>query len=62
MPEVDHFANEDEVLADWNAFMKVRSDVLKALEKARNAKVIGSHLKHTLLSTQLKKRRHFSIN
>ena len=41
MPEVDHFANEDEVLADWNAFMKVRSDVLKALEKARNAKVIG---------------------
>ncbi len=31
MPEVEHFANEDEVLTDWNDFMKVRSDVLKAL-------------------------------
>ena len=41
MPEVEHFANEDEVLADWNDFMKVRSDVLKALEEARSAKVIG---------------------
>ena len=41
MPEVEHFANEDEVLTDWNDFMKVRSDVLKALEEARSAKVIG---------------------
>ncbi|WP_276805042.1 isoleucine--tRNA ligase [Lactobacillus hominis] len=41
MPKVDHFANEDEVLANWTEFMVVRSDVLKALEVARNEKVIG---------------------
>ena len=41
MPEVEHFANEAEILARWNEFMKFRSDVLKALEVARNNKVIG---------------------
>lgn len=41
MPEIEHFANEAEILARWNEFMKVRSDVLKALEVARNNKVIG---------------------
>ena len=41
MPEVAHFANESEVLENWNAFMRVRSDVLKALEVARDDKIIG---------------------
>lgn len=41
MPEVAHFANEEELLENWKDFMKLRSDVLKALEIARNNKVIG---------------------
>ncbi|QNQ82453.1 isoleucine--tRNA ligase [Lactobacillus sp. PV037] len=41
MPEVAHFANESEILEDWNAFMRVRADVLKALEVARADKIIG---------------------
>ena len=28
----------------WHAFMKLRDDVLKALEEARNEKVIGKSL------------------
>lgn len=41
MPEVTHFANEEEFLENWKDFMRLRSDVLKALENARNNKVIG---------------------
>ena len=41
MPEVAHFANEEELLENWKDFMKLRSDVLKSLENARNDKVIG---------------------
>ena len=41
MPEVETYANHDELLADWQQFMAVRDDVLKALEEARNAKLIG---------------------
>lgn len=41
MPAVDHRNHEDHVLADWEQFMKVRSTVLKALEEARDAKLIG---------------------
>ncbi|WP_125980250.1 isoleucine--tRNA ligase [Loigolactobacillus iwatensis] len=44
MPEVDHFPNETELLDRWESFMTVRSDVLKALEEARDAKVIGKSL------------------
>src|SRR5699024_4097517 len=31
-------------IAKWNHFMKVRNDVLKELEEARNEKVIGNSL------------------
>ncbi|MCK8624744.1 isoleucine--tRNA ligase [Apilactobacillus xinyiensis] len=41
MPEVVHYDNEDETLDNWNQFMSLRDDVLKALEEARNAKLIG---------------------
>ncbi|MDO4912152.1 MAG: isoleucine--tRNA ligase [Lactobacillus sp.] len=41
MPEVETFPDHDELLADWQAFMKLRDDVLKSLENARNEKLIG---------------------
>lgn len=44
MPEVETFHDVERLKATWNAFMNVRSDVLKALEEARNAKVIGKSL------------------
>ncbi len=40
--EVANFTAEDE--EKWNHFLKVRSDVLKALEEARNDKIIGKPL------------------
>lgn len=44
MPEVAHFAGEEDLVATWNAFMGIRDDVLKALETARMDKVIGKSL------------------
>ncbi|MDN6028867.1 MAG: isoleucine--tRNA ligase [Lactobacillus sp.] len=41
MPEVAHYANHDSLLADWTEFMELRDDVLKALETARQEKLIG---------------------
>lgn len=41
MPKVEEFANHDELLENWGKFMKLRNDVLKALEDARNKKLIG---------------------
>lgn len=46
MPTVMDLPTVNEVAADgepstWTQFMKLRSDVLKALEEARNAKLIG---------------------
>ncbi|GAJ25324.1 isoleucyl-tRNA synthetase [Liquorilactobacillus sucicola DSM 21376 = JCM 15457] len=41
MPEVKHFNNEAKLLEEWDSFMKVRSDVFKSLENARNEKLIG---------------------
>src|SRR5699024_5341244 len=40
--EIAEFTTDD--VAKWDHFMKVRSDVLKALEEARNEKVIGKPL------------------
>ncbi|QGY94713.1 isoleucine--tRNA ligase [Lactobacillus crispatus] len=40
-PKVEEFANHDELLENWGKFMKLRDDVLKALEDARNKKLIG---------------------
>lgn len=41
MPEVETFDNEAELVENWTEFMKFRDDVLKALEEARNDKLIG---------------------
>lgn len=44
MPEYQEIPNAEALEAKWNAFMKLRDDVLKALEEARNEKVIGKSL------------------
>lgn len=45
MPEVREVTNfTEEDVAKWDHFLKVRSDVLKALEEARNDKIIGKPL------------------
>ncbi|GMM18982.1 isoleucine--tRNA ligase [Lactobacillus amylovorus subsp. amylovorus] len=41
MPKVEGYANHDELLENWGKFMNLRNDVLKALEDARNKKLIG---------------------
>lgn len=41
MPVVEQYDNRDKLLANWNIFMVLRDDVLKALEAARNKKLIG---------------------
>ncbi|TLS35261.1 isoleucine--tRNA ligase [Pseudalkalibacillus caeni] len=44
MPEADLSADTSELEKKWDAFMELRDDVLKALEVARNEKVIGKSL------------------
>ncbi|WP_243386756.1 isoleucine--tRNA ligase [Bacillus kexueae] len=44
MPEAVHFENAEVLEQKWDAFMSLRDDVLKALEVARNEKVIGKSL------------------
>lgn len=44
MPKVQTFANQEQILAQWTDFMSFRDEVLKALEEARDAKVIGKSL------------------
>ncbi|MBD8068371.1 isoleucine--tRNA ligase [Bacillus sp. PS06] len=44
MPESKQFNNADSLEEKWDAFMELRDDVLKALEVARNEKVIGKSL------------------
>lgn len=41
MPKVEGYANHDELLENWGKFMNLRNDVLKALEDARNKRLIG---------------------
>lgn len=41
MPKIENYANHNELLENWGKFMKLRDDVLKALEDARNKKLIG---------------------
>lgn len=43
-PSYEQFANQDELIDTWAAFMEFRDNVLKALEEARNAKMIGKSL------------------
>ncbi|MHC0037241.1 isoleucine--tRNA ligase [Pseudoneobacillus sp. C159] len=44
MPEYREFENGHQLEEKWTQFLKLRDDVLKALEEARNAKVIGKSL------------------
>lgn len=44
IPESREIEGQDELKAKWDHFMNVRDDVLKALEEARNEKVIGKSL------------------
>ena len=45
MPEeIIRFRMQQAIEEKWNAFMNLRDDVLKALEEARNQKVIGKSL------------------
>ncbi|MFS0823684.1 isoleucine--tRNA ligase [Bacillus sp. 1P02SD] len=44
MPNSVEIPNADQVEAKWDSFMELRDDVLKALEAARNEKVIGKSL------------------
>lgn len=48
MPQVEVFENADTLLADWEDFMTFRAQAQKALEEARNAKVIGKSLEANL--------------
>ncbi|MDQ7861327.1 hypothetical protein RCO48_10635 [Peribacillus frigoritolerans] len=44
MPEEISIDDAEVIEAKWTAFMDVRDNVLKALEEARNQKVIGKSL------------------
>lgn len=44
MPGTTKYANTNELLMKYRSFMDVRDDILKALEVARNEKVIGKSL------------------
>ncbi|MCD2255304.1 isoleucine--tRNA ligase [Lactobacillus sp. CC-MHH1034] len=44
MPEPEIFADQDALLSEWSNFMTFRDNVLKALEVARDNKVIGKSL------------------
>ena len=41
MPEYQEFPNQDVLMSNWAEFMTLRDNALKALEEARNAKLIG---------------------
>ncbi|TCD45995.1 isoleucine--tRNA ligase [Streptococcus sp. X16XC17] len=44
MPVAETFAGQEEILEAWEAFMVLRTQAQKALEEARNAKIIGKSL------------------
>ena len=44
MPVAQTFSGQEEILEEWSAFMTLRTQDQKALEEARNAKVIGKSL------------------
>lgn len=47
-PGYEEFANQEELMDTWAAFMDFRDKVLKALEEARNSKLIGKSLEAKL--------------
>ncbi|GAF66151.1 isoleucyl-tRNA synthetase [Bacillus sp. TS-2] len=48
MPEARTFGDVEELKNTWNNFMDIRSEILKALEHARNEKIIGKSLEAAL--------------
>ncbi|WP_155285913.1 isoleucine--tRNA ligase [Lacticaseibacillus zhaodongensis] len=44
MPKVQDYADADQLRKQWGAFLEFRSEAQKALEEARDAKVIGKSL------------------
>ncbi|MFM9348970.1 isoleucine--tRNA ligase [Streptococcus uberis] len=44
MPVTETFEGEEDILSAWDAFMTLRTQAQKALEEARNEKVIGKSL------------------
>ncbi|HEO6612382.1 TPA: isoleucine--tRNA ligase [Streptococcus agalactiae] len=44
MPVAQTLSGQEEILEEWSAFMTLRTQAQKALEEARNAKVIGKSL------------------
>ena len=43
-PKVKEYKNKDELNEIWNLFFNIKNDVYKALEEARNNKIIGKSL------------------
>ncbi|MBC1649092.1 isoleucine--tRNA ligase [Listeria booriae] len=44
MPEVKHYQDTEAITAKWDQFMQIRDVVQKALEEARNEKIIGKSM------------------
>ncbi|VUX03920.1 Isoleucine--tRNA ligase [Streptococcus pasteurianus] len=44
LPDAEVFAGQENILEEWDAFMTLRNQAKKALEEARNAKIIGKSL------------------
>lgn len=44
MPDVKEYDNYEQVLKEWSIFFEVKDSVFKALEEARNEKIIGKGL------------------
>ncbi|MBC1802363.1 isoleucine--tRNA ligase [Listeria booriae] len=44
MPEVKHYQGTEAITAKWDQFMQIRDVVQKALEEARNEKIIGKSM------------------
>ncbi|MFS1664564.1 isoleucine--tRNA ligase [Streptococcus sp. zg-JUN1979] len=57
LPTAQVFADQDAILEEWDSFMTLRGQAQKALEEARNAKIIGKSLEAHLtiyVSPQIK--------
>ncbi len=59
MPKVENYPDKDELLEKYERFMTLRDDVLKALEIARNDKVIGKSFNAKLILYPNKETREF---
>ncbi|HBP25705.1 MAG TPA: hypothetical protein DD618_01975 [Acholeplasmatales bacterium] len=64
MPKITKYANSSELLQKYGDFLKLRDDVLKALELARNEKIIGKSFssKVVIYPTEKAKKLLNSIN